>query len=343
MARKSKVDIGKKKDAKAKTKKKSEKDVSALEQSFAAAIKAVESSPDSEDSWDHLEELADDLQRPDEVAELYRKVLDKRMPKDLKETLSQRAVDFHEEWFGDNPDAMSGLFLRIIDIDPSAEWAFERLTLVLTLSKQWEQLLEVYDRMLGITQEPSRRRRLLDDAAHVAKDFADKPDLAVDYLKQILALEPQNKTLIASIERLLERLSRWQELIDLWRRQIPNLRADEARLVRVRIATCYLEKVEDFGKTLEELRTLLGVSPGYPEGMELAERILRSEKAPADVRRGALDLLRTNYETAGQPGDVVRVIELGLEFADGREWIALHREAGNRLAELNRDEDAIEH
>lgn len=124
MARKSKADIRSKKDSKAKAKKKSEKDTSALEQSFGAALKAVESSPESEDAWDHLEEIADELQRPDEVGELYRKVLDKRMPKDLKETLSQRAVDFHEEWFGDNPEAMSSLFLRIIEIDPGAEWAF---------------------------------------------------------------------------------------------------------------------------------------------------------------------------------------------------------------------------
>lgn len=343
MARKSKTDIDTKKDRKTSKKKKAAKDVKALEQSFAAALKAVENSPESEDSWDHLEDIADELQQPDEVAALYRLVLDRRLPKDIFTILSHRAVGFHEEWFGDSPDTMSDLFSKIIEIDPSADWAFDQLTMTLTVAKKWDKLLDIYNRVLGTTRDPARRRRLLDDALHVAKDFADQPARAVDYLKQILVSDPENKQLVSSLERLLERLESWQELIDLWNNQIPNLKAGEARKVRLKTAGCFLDKIKDPDKAIEALRTLLSTSPAHREGMELLERILDMESAPVEARRNAIGLLRTNYDNAKQSENVIRVLERGLEFVDQQEWVSLHREVGNRLAILGKDTEAIEH
>lgn len=318
-------------------------DSSGLEQSFAAALKAAKSALDSDDAWDHLEELADKLQRPDEVAALYAELLGGKLPADQRTRLAKRAVQFHDQWFGDDPQAMHDLLSRILATDPEALWAFEQLTVVLTVAERWSDLLGLYDRTLEITRDEARRKKLLDDAAHVAKDFADDPGRAVDYMQALLELEPGNNKLAAAIERLLERQRRWEDLVELWQAQIPRLPVDEGRTTRVRIAAVFLDHLEAGGPALDELRILLDESPGHAGGCAQLERILDFEPAPSDVRLAALALLRTNYDAVDRGRDFVGALERAVAFADREQRTALHREAGERLAILGRDEQAMGH
>jgi tetratricopeptide (TPR) repeat protein len=314
-----------------------------LAQSFGAALKAVQASPESDEAWDHVEELADALQRPDDVAAVYRELLDGPLSPVLRSKLSQRAVQFHDEWFGDTPEAMAELLARIVERDAEAEWAFERLVVVLTVAERWDDLLALYDRLLDTTRDRARRKRLLDDAAHVAKDFADQSARAVDYMSLLLDLEPHNLKLAASIERLLERQGRWQDLIDLWKSRLPELSATDARDARVRITATYIDKMNAPAAALRELTVLMDESPGHAGGCEQLERILALDSAPSTERTAALSLLRTGYEASNRGTDLVAAIERAVEFAEPSERLALHREAGARLAILGRDAEALDH
>ncbi len=318
-------------------------DSDGLEQSFTAAQRAARTTPDSEHAWDHLEELAAELQRPDEVATLYREVLEGSLASELRRPLAERAVQFHEEWFGDSSTTMTNLVTRIIELDPDADWAFERLTVMLTANERWDELLSLYDRTLAATDDDGKRRRLLDDAAQLARDFADQPDRAADYMQQLLRLDPSNGQLANSLERLLERQERWKDLIELWSSRLPELSAKDARIARIRIAKCWLERLQQPDHALEQLRVLLGESPGHIEACNQLERVLEFESSSIDVRRSALSLLRKNYLVAERREDVVRVLEGALNFLEPEEQRALHRECGNRLAILGRDTEAIAH
>ncbi|MCA9649880.1 MAG: tetratricopeptide repeat protein [Myxococcales bacterium] len=318
-------------------------DSSGLEQSFTAALKAARSAPDSDDAWDHLEELADKLQRPDEVAELYVELLGGKLEADRRDRLSKRAVQFHDEWFGDNPEVMNALLSKIIAADSGAEWAFERLSVVLTVAERWSDLLGLHDRTLEVTRDPERRKKLLDDAAHVAKDFADDPGRAVDYMQALLELEPGNVKLASNIERLLDRQRRWEDLVELWQAQIPRLTIDEARTRRVRIADVFLTRLEAAGPALDELRVLLDESPGHADGCAQLEKIVDFDGAPDEVRLAALTLLRTNYDAVDRGTDFVAVLQRAVAFAQGDDRSALLRETGVRLAILGRDAEAMAH
>src|SRR5690606_38785709 len=191
--------------------------------------------------------------------------------------------------------------------------------------------------------EPAQRKTLLDDAAHVAKDFADAPGRAVDYMQALLELEPGNVKLASSIERLLERQRRFEDLIELWQTQIPRLSVEEGRATRVRIAAVFLDHLEAAGPALDELRSLLDESPGHADGCAQLERILDFEAAPTEIRLAALALLRTNYDAVDRGRDFVGALERAVRFAAPAERTALHREAGVRLSILGRDEQAMSH
>lgn len=309
---------------------------------FAEALAAAEKAPDDEGAWDALEEIAEQLQKPEEVAQLYRTVLARPLSKDLAERIGRRAVGYHEEWFGEESPHLVEVLTRILELDPEADWALQRATVVLTVREKWDELLGLYDRALAATTDVWRRTSLLEEAAQLAKDLAGQPDRAIDYQKQLLDIRPDDAQLAASLERLLERQRRWQDLIELWRRQVEGGSANASEL-RVRIATTQWEQLGDASAALAELRSLLEAGEAVEDVVRLLERILGSSSAPAEVRRGALGLLREHYEAQGRSAEVERLLVTALEFVHRDEAIAIHRELGERLAERGEARGAFEH
>ncbi|MBI2896504.1 MAG: tetratricopeptide repeat protein [Deltaproteobacteria bacterium] len=306
---------------------------------LAAAVEAVRTTPDREDAWKHLEDIASSLQKPDDVAALYREVLQKDLPPVLAGSLGKRAIRFHEEWFGETHPGLIDVLLRSLEVEPTSEWAFERLTVVLTVSERWSDLLAAYDRALAASLPPGRRAALLGEAANVAKDFAGQPDRAIGYLKQLRAHQPADAQIAASLERLLERQERFGELIDLWRSRQEELGPEDADSNRERTATCLVDRLADPLAALGEIALLSSDS----RAIALLERILGLPGASPEVRHGALTALRRRYEAVGRTEDLVRVLGLAASVAEGDEKLELHREAGERLVAQGRGQEAIEH
>ncbi|MDQ3037297.1 MAG: hypothetical protein M3Y87_33190, partial [Myxococcota bacterium] len=315
------------------------------------ALGAAEASPDDDARWDELEELADTLQRPDEVGALYRDVLARAHAPELAERLARRAVGFHDEWFGDESPHLVDVLTRVLAVDPGADWALQRATVVLTVRERWNDLLGLYDRSLAAATEQWRRTSLLEEAAQLAKDFAGQPDRAIDYQKQLLLLRPDDAQLAASLERLLERQGRWPELIDVWRKRIADGDADASTLVE-RIASSYLDHLDDPASALVEARALLEEERSVAHAITLLERILALPSASSDaaltaaltaVRRGALALLRERYEAESRGTDVERILAVALEFGSRDETIAIHRELGERTAARGDEAASIGH
>ncbi len=314
-----------------------------LDNSFAAALQIVQDSPESEAAWEHLEELADNLERPEEVAALYRTTLAGAMPSEAANKIGERAVAFHEEWFGDTPDAVSNLLSEILDRDPDAAWAFDRLTVSLTADERWEELLGAYDTSLAVVENRDQLKQRLDDAAQVARDFADQPLRAADYMRRLLDFEPSNQKLEASLARMYERQQRWDELISLWRTGLKSASRTAAQTIHVRIATCLLDRISAPDRALSELETLLAENPGHAEACDQLERVLIFDGASNQIRSQAVALLRKNYDAARRPDAVVKVLSEALVFSPTEEHSALHRELGTRFAILGNDNDALDH
>jgi tetratricopeptide (TPR) repeat protein len=98
-------------------------------------------------------------------------------------------VAYHDEWIDDEA-TQSALLNRVLELDPTAQWAFDRISLQLTAGGRWDELIALYDRAIAQTDDPERKATLLEEAAHVAKDSAGKPELAVDYLTRVSTSSP---------------------------------------------------------------------------------------------------------------------------------------------------------
>src|SRR5262245_17401616 len=109
-----------------------------LREPVVAALRAVAQTPENLEGWDRLEAVAIENESQAAAADAYRKVL--RLPNApaLLMELGQRAVRFHQEWMADRPAALSDILQRVLEIDPSADWALKQLIVVLTLEESWD-------------------------------------------------------------------------------------------------------------------------------------------------------------------------------------------------------------
>ena len=64
----------------------------------------------------------------------------------------------------------------MLELDPGAEWALRRLSVLYTVKERWSDLLAIYDRSLAAESDVARRRELLAEALRIAKDFIGDAD-----------------------------------------------------------------------------------------------------------------------------------------------------------------------
>jgi len=309
---------------------------------FEAAIAAARETPEQEETWDQVEALAGELDSPDDVADLYREVLGRELSPELADQIGERAASFFEEWFGDDPTGLAAVLSRVLELNSDADWAFQRLTLALTEAQRWDQLLSVYDSVIARTDDLGRQVELLEEASQVARDMADDSDKAIAYLTQLLPLKPEDDKLAPALERLLEKHERWADLIELWRTLLDDQTQEERAATLGRIAACYLDHLGAAPQALEAAKEFLSEADDDREPCALIERIFAFEGATPEVRTGALDLLRYQYESTDRPMEFVRVLESAIEVAPEKEK-DYRSEAAEILAELDQLEAAMNH
>jgi tetratricopeptide (TPR) repeat protein len=314
------------------------------EAELSDALEHARRAPEDDAAWDAVEELAGSTQRFEEVAALYADVLSRELGPRLARTLGERAVRFIEEWYGEDAPELVRVLERVLEHDPGATWAFSRLTVVHTAAGRFEDLFGLYDKALATEEDPGRRKTLLEEAANVAKDFAADASRAIGYLRELVPLAPKDPQIAASLERLLEREERYEDLIELWAERLAKTRKkDKAQALRFRIAETYFDKLGRPKEALSEIRRLVESGDTNEGTLGLLERLSVSENAAAAVRKDALVLLKELYSRDDRAADVVRTLEHAIELsaADGR--ANLHREAGQLLYARGDFEPAMKH
>jgi tetratricopeptide (TPR) repeat protein len=309
----------------------------------APFLERVRKDPTDEEAWDELDELSRATQRPEGVSHVYRETLARDLAPEFVDVLGKRAVAFHDEWFED-PALVIEVLRRVLELAPGADWAFERLSLLLTMAERWDDLLAAYDVALASCSDKEKKKALLDEAARIAKDFAGSTDRAISYLKQLVPLRPEDAQLSGSLERRLLLGKRYRDLIDVWTARLPVLSRDEVLQTRVQIAETWLERLGEAGTSLDVVREILAAGNGEAAAAKLLERIGTTATAPIATRRDALALLKERFAMSGRADDVVRAIELALAVTDApEERIALRREASELLAEAGKYDEAVQH
>ena len=247
------------------------------DEAFDTVLKAAGEMPTQPQLWDRAENIARQLSSPDRLATAYEQVLEKELAKDDAVELGQRAVAFYEEWFEDGGRVV-GILERLLAVDPHDTWAFDRLKLIFDAQERWDDLFALYDRAAA-SADKERKLELLEEAAQIAKDFANHSKRAIGYFEQLLELKPGNARLSSALERLYERHGCHRELIGLRGNRIVLLPLEEAQKERARIATLWLDELGDASSALIVIEDILSHQPDVEGGEPPLDQTLESPGA----------------------------------------------------------------
>ena len=326
------------------------------DKAFQTVLSAAAELPEVPALWDKAEALARELSTPQPLVQLYAIVLGGSLARDVTlEVGGARRGPSPREW-SDDPTSAVPLLQRIIEVDPSCSWAFDRLKLLFDSAERWDDLFTLYDRVIAAA-EGAEKVALLEDVAQIAKDFAGSSSRATGYLEQLLELKPGNTRLSASLERLYERNGSHRELVTLLRGRLPSISPEAAQETRARVIRLLLDELKDGAQALESIEELVehedvlrvpGVDP-----TALLERVLavatpgetarprarlgatggRQEQPDPPARRRVPQGARTTMAPTAPPTRV-RMLEIEIETMTAlpdlvrrhREIAALHKE-----------------
>lgn len=207
----------------------------------------------------------------------------------------------------------------VLDLEPSDAKAMAALEAAYRKNKDWIAVSDLQTRRFGEAMRADEKLAILGEMAELAEQHRDAPDDAVGHWFAALELDPTLLRAFEELERLLGKLGRWHDVVDLLERRA----VQEAEL----------------GNLGAELRLLARTADLWEEQLDnpeaagaLIERIL--ERDPASVP--ALTRLSRLYERAGDftqsKSALERALALGPEGEDAAELFF-------RLAEVARNGD----
>ncbi len=301
--------------------------------SFDVMTRCAEEMPQELEVWDRLGELATLTDRQQDHVDALARAVPARGPSNLPITveldLAERAATLYEETI-DDIDKARPYWERILLADATNERAFSRLKHILTTRERWEDLQDLYERMVLRTDDPPRQAELLTEAALIAEEITQDRKRAIAFYEKILVVSPGHEQATLALDKLYPKEAEWKKLGDLLARRIADGGISDLTDIKVRLARLQFAELAHPASALALAEDVLAGDAGNRDARDLAEKCLDR----ADLRGRAAQILEAVYQEQGDSRELVRVLEVRLELTLAP---TEKREILRRIAELRDD------
>jgi len=264
------------------------------ERALAAYLAVLDDDPGSRDALGPAEVLLTQLERPADLAELYRRALPTRDERDQIALLT-RLADTQPP----GPDLVETCW-RLLRLAPRRTDTVERLRVLLTAESRWTELAAVYAQHIeALGEAPPAVEPLLALAA-VQRDEVDDLRGAIESLERVVAIAPEHTEAVSSLVDLCARAERFERCVELLGREVHWPDDAGARVERwCRIGRLLLTELDDPAGAMRRLHETLLYAPGHPAALDALAEL---HEQHGDWDRLA-HVLRARAEHATEPGD----------------------------------------
>jgi tetratricopeptide (TPR) repeat protein len=240
-----------------------------------------------------LERLAEKINEPARLAEVYQSKLDDSLDPDLEQTLAWRLASLYEEKLGD-PDKAVEMLRRLTNLPGQEQPALARLEVLLERLGRHRELEEVLDREAELQSDPAQqatflvslgelRQSRLEDLEGAVRAFRDALDRVPTQPRALAALrghlgnEDLRRDIVEVLEPLAETRGDHAELASLFEVRVAlEDSGPEKAIWWRRIATIAEEQLKDAQRALAALGHALREDPSAPDTAQVLERVALS-------------------------------------------------------------------
>jgi tetratricopeptide (TPR) repeat protein len=215
-----------------------------------------------------------------------------------------------EKQLGD-PERALAAWQRAEELSPSYTRAREAQRRILLKAKSWDRLAALLEREAATQSDPATRMDILRRVAQLHREKLGNARRAIEVYREILRADPHDAVSMRALVEIYEREGDFAGLANALREQIELTTSKQERVGLLRrVLVIYDERTGDLVQGQWAANEILQAVPGDRDTLARLERIL---------------------ERAGQPADLVRVLDLHAKHAaNPDEKLQLYR----RIAEI---------
>jgi golgin subfamily B member 1 len=248
------------------------------------------------------------------------------------------AIQVYDHELSDR-DAARRHYRRYVEAQPGDRSAAQMFEEALERWESWAELRDLIDDQIRLVDSAKERVTLLHRSAHLSDAKLSEPSRAIDSLRAVLEIDPDDKHAAIDLDRLLAREERWEDLRDhlVWMlARTDDLHSKDT--LTLELAKVEAEHLANAATAVDHYGEVLARSPANIEAIAALEALLRE----SELRARVAELLEPAFRTIRDLAKLARTLEIRLETLDDPpRRVAALREIATIHVHLGRPEEAL--
>ena len=250
--------------------------------------------------------------RWEDLIDMHRQEIEVTLNEDQQIALLYKIGQLYEEKLLQEDKAVA-VYQEVLRIQPANVPAMKALIRIYTNKRDWQQLIEVYEREAEILEDVQQKALSLYRVAEICQQHLEDDDRAVATLRKVLQVVPDHGPAIRTLVRLYTRRQDWRGLLNVYEQQLQGVSSERQQvLILTRMAEVLALRLGDLAGAAERYEKILTLRPDWLPALESLERILLSQ-------RNFSGLVRVYGALAGRTSDQQLLLALHEQMADLKE------------------------
>lgn len=271
------------------------RELAAPDAAIALYERALAQSPEDETALRALVELNAERERWRPLVATLAGLADVTPDYHEKTALLVQMAEVYETRLDSRDDAVLA-WQQVLDLDETDRVALDALERLHIERRDWEALIEVYERVAVL--EPARESELRLKIAGILEAHLGRTDDAIAVYDDVLAYDAGNAIAVERLETLYGEREDWSKLVELYERGYDAASNDAERIKMARNIALLQDAVfDDPVAAAEGFQRILLIDPADPDAFEALERIYTNRREWDDL----IALHEGRYNSADQP------------------------------------------
>jgi cellulose synthase operon protein C len=263
--------------------------------------KVLEESPGYLPALQALTRLYEGAGRWDDLVSLLENEVQATDDTEQQVTLLERIARVREERLGD-PEGAAGIYERISGIATDHLPTVRNLARLYHRLERWPELIRILEQEADLVEDQRQVIALLHRVAELHEERLDDRDAAMAAHRKVLNLQPNYLPALKALGKLCDQTGQWQELIDMFRRELEVTRSQEHVVsLLLKMGEIYERRMGDPDKAVATYREVLDEQPDSLNALRALERLHASRgewEAVVEIVRKQADILESPLEKA---------------------------------------------
>jgi tetratricopeptide (TPR) repeat protein len=317
-----------------------EEQIEDLNEAFNWYGRVFEERPTDPDAQEQLLRLAPKLSRWADLGHLLDDYLDNELSNsDDVLALVRMAIRVYDQELNDR-EAARRHFRRYIEAQMGDRSAAELYEEALERWESWGELRDLLEDQVARVEEPAERVALLHRSAAISEEKLNAPETAMDSLRAILGIDPDDAPAAAALERILAGEERWEELRDHLAWMLGRAETTAAKdAITMDLAEVEGKRLGNWTAAVEHYGEVLARTATHTNAMIALDGMLGEPEQRARVA----ELLEPAYRNVGNLRKLADTLHVRLETMDEvSQRVEAFREIAAVEAHVGRPVEALE-